>query len=194
MTFPTNGSVTGPPLRSRSGPQRGPTSRSARDALAYTDRSLRSRGGQLHVGVRADLIGGELGLGDGLVVIDANDLDVATGERRVGVAAQHLTFPAGADALFLACADRDDRRVALHAVREHAGFDRIRLRVIAVRIVRIGIRDVLALREVLQPARLHAAIGWLRARHRGVTRLDVDVRRIGALAFAWWPVRRRAEC
>src|SRR5687768_13755987 len=160
---------------------------------SLTDASLRSRRAQFHARVRGDLIRGELHFADRLALADADHRDAAAVERTVGVAAQHGSRPALADALIATRCDRDEHVAALHLVANHAARDRRRF-LETLRVLHIGIRLVTR-REVLRDV-LHALLRAARRRIRTdlvPARLVRRIRRLGALAFARGPVGRRAR-
>src|SRR5664279_2583262 len=122
MTFPTKGSCS----------------------LMLFPRSSRSfrRRGELHTGVGADLVGGEVNLADRLSLADANHDDITTVHRRITIAAQHVAFPRLRHALVATSGDRDQRVGALDLVLDHATGHRRRGRVVAVRVRGIRVVDV----------------------------------------------------
>src|SRR5690349_3251509 len=88
--------------------------------------TLRSRGCEPHVRRRCDLIGGEADAAEGLVGIDADDRDLATGDRAGvdAVRADDRGGPVRLDALRRADADRDQEVGALDLLLEDAADDR----------------------------------------------------------------------
>src|SRR5215468_7695252 len=107
-----------------------------------------SWGGELDALVLVDLVDGQVDPAERLTLADPNHRHVAAVEIAVGISAQHVALPAFLHTLIGADADRDQHIRALNLRMEDLAGHRIRLRVIAVRIVRIRVLDVGALRPL----------------------------------------------